>query len=1257
VAQGESAGADLRRVAEENQRTDVVEGESLEGDGRGFTEFFATVTEGANPTYQPVAPYKPAIPLTPRVQAFKETRSQYRGNFDDHIATSIPGFDEVQSIVGQAIVDTFDGENASVLDVGTSEGALIKAISQSSGGRISTLGIDPNPAMEKSFSSLPQAEGASFSLSAFGSAQEAGQTAWVEDDGTEIPFFDPNGQRFDVVHEAMVFQFISNARNAQVSRVKELMKPSGIAIFEQKFGDIATRFDAAEDQKDFEWKSEFYTNEQIEAKRRAVLQRGGDDVEGMNNLMVAHWEMEEVLRNNFDNVVQFWESGNFRGYAASDDRALLESFVGNMQSTDSRFARQEMPREVASNGEEPLFSRRSNDPDLEEAKDRAGLGGRRQPVAEFVQNLQAISNAKARDFTREVGHAIAQGAFDRFHGIKRVEQETLGNLPAEQSAYVASRLSTGIASTMRAILHYGAPEWRDGVISRKDDTLGLLEILEPVRGDIDTFLGWMVGRRASRLYEEGRENLFEPRHFEALIRAGENSPRFSEFEGVSERLDAFKKAILDVAEGAGLIDPEARAAWDMSDYIPFYRLTDGGTSAAPRRRQGLSGQSSGIRTLRGGEGQLNDPLENLIMNFTHLMDASMKNRAILQLTENLEGSEGILEEVGPDFKQERIPMEQVRRRIIDHGGDPSLVPKEAMEGLAKMYAMKPPADDDVIRVMRKGKAQYYRVLDPMLLKSLTAMHDEGLNFIGMGAMRFTKRLLTRGVTADPAFMARNYIRDMMHAWTINRDKYRLGIDSLRGAANTIREKGGTIDMMFAGGTFLGGYVNATDPNEVARATRQALRQSGYNAASTNEFLSTIVDSPLKLWEKYTRLNDAIENSSREGTYQAALKAGKSRAQAVFEAKDLMDYSMRGSNSVYQFFTDVVPFLNARAQGNYRLGRGAAMNPMQIFTRGSMIMLGTLALLYDNQDDERYQQLPEWDKDTYWHIFPPGPIGDVVPHIRIPKPFEIGVLFATIPERIAQNAMDNEGSDKTYERMLWALTQTFSFNPIPQAFFPAFEVETNEDRFRGAPIENLSDRGKRPEARFSPSTSETMRTIGQFTGETVGISPKQLEHLWRGYTGSLGMYALDASDIAYRALTDAPPEPKRRVDQMPVVRAFFRSEPALSTQMQTEFYELYSRARQDYRTIRAYEKDGDIDKAIALQKKSQRYLDALPDMRRIANDLSDIRGEINEIYNSREMTGAEKRKAIDELILLRNEITRSQVPELKEFIEEDDLTEK
>jgi hypothetical protein len=128
--------------------------------------------------------------------------------------------------VGDALIKTFGQRGAEMLDIGTSEGALIKAIAEGSKGNIRSVGIDPNKLMADTFYTKPQAKGASFSLAAFGSAQDAGKEAWREDDGTIIYTFDPAGRTFDV-HEAMVFQFISNARNAQVARVKELMKPDG----------------------------------------------------------------------------------------------------------------------------------------------------------------------------------------------------------------------------------------------------------------------------------------------------------------------------------------------------------------------------------------------------------------------------------------------------------------------------------------------------------------------------------------------------------------------------------------------------------------------------------------------------------------------------------------------------------------------------------------------------------------------------------------------------------------------------------------------------------------------------------------------------------------------------------------------------------------------------------------------------------------------------------------------------------------------
>ena len=64
------------------------------------------------------------------------------------------------------------------------------------------------------------------------------------------------------------------------------------------------------------------------------------------------------------------------------------------------------------------------------------------------------------------------------------------------------------------------------------------------------------------------------------------------------------------------------------------------------------------------------------------------------------------------------------------------------------------------------------------------------------------------------------------------------------------------------------------------------------------------------WQSYRTLGDKVENANRLSTYKAALAAGKSKRQAAFEAKDLMDYSLRGNFAAAQWFTDVVPFLNA-----------------------------------------------------------------------------------------------------------------------------------------------------------------------------------------------------------------------------------------------------------------------------------------------------------------------------------------------------------
>jgi len=360
---------DIRRDREVGKRPYV---ETSQGDGRGFTGFFSNISLGfkGKPNAKP---YEPTLNVEP-IADFVREYNNHRGNFDDHIATSIPGFREVQTIVGNAIAKTY--KSADMLDIGASEGALIKAITKMSDGKVRTVALDPNFAMAKHFNDGEKVEGAVYDTSAFGTKDDEGQLAWTEDNelvdrdkqvtenpfaGEEVRWFKPD-RKFDVIHEAMVFQFISGNRAGQIARAKELMKPDGVLIIEEKFVVgyklSPEQFRANEAKKD-SYKEQYFTKAEIEAKAKAVgvaekaaFKADQDKKEqaatGMNDLMVAPGAIEDVLSSKFDHVAQFWDSGNFKGYIASDSPEAVERLINNMLPTDSEFANVKTPRTVKS---------------------------------------------------------------------------------------------------------------------------------------------------------------------------------------------------------------------------------------------------------------------------------------------------------------------------------------------------------------------------------------------------------------------------------------------------------------------------------------------------------------------------------------------------------------------------------------------------------------------------------------------------------------------------------------------------------------------------------------------------------------------------------------------------------------------------------------------------------------------------------------------------------------------------------------------
>lgn len=950
----------------------------------------------------------------------------------------------------------------------------------------------------------------------------------------------------------------------------------------------------------------------------------GEDVGVQAEEVIAHLaELEQsAWRRGWDQVVA-WVTKALRtvgfvpgGITAAETRVLIEGLGKKMKRGGPDNGGPDGGHKFSQESEQPakkggLKMSQANTA-ADKAMEKLNLGPKPDIIDKTKANLEKL---------RKVDRGVVESWVDRF--IKKANTEVLdalapikyaedaaGITDAADSGYVAARMATGAASTMQATMLYGLPEWKDGVIQRKAGTGekdALLGIFSDLGADLHNWLGWMAGHRAELLMEQGRENLLSEQDIAALKGLGKGKE--AKFKEAKARWNRLNAATLDLAQEAGLFTKEARAEFESEWYIPFFRETEDGDVIAPFKPKGIANQNAGIKKLKGGEANTNDLLENIFTSTSKLIDASMKNMAAQKTVWNL--------------------------------ADTGLIEVVAKPNMMDWRALK--NGKDLITVKLEGEDYMIRVEDPDLYRAMTFFDRQPFGtMINMASK--AKRLLTAGVTASPEFMLRNFLRDSLSSWAISKDGFKPVIDSIKGVKKTLAMDGSTIDVMFSGASFLGGYVNGNDPGAMADTVRKSLRRKGMTPEQIARYEKTIIRNAAHAkgvvadaWEKYSRYGEAFENANREAVYAAAIKAGKSHAQAAFESKDLMDFSMMGAARFIQGASLVLPFFNARLQGLGKLSRELRDNPREIAKRAGMITAMSLGLLAANWDDERYEELPDWDKDANWHFF----VGDQ--HFRIPKPFEIGVMFGTIPERMVRAMGDKDTGAQFGKAVARAIGDTFALNPTPQIVKPLVEAAFNYDTFRGGPIDSPQDLAVKAEARYNEQTSLLMRELGELSG----FSPKQLEHLVIGYTGTIGGYVMATADGLIRA--SRPGESASwRADEIPLVKAVYRGTgPAKSTQHMEEFYRMLSEVNQLKRTVDQYRSEGLDDKANELLEEQGGILKSRRSLSRTQQQVRVVRNKIELIQRDRTMNAEEKRKRIDELLARRNDLVYQAVNKNRE----------
>ncbi len=854
----------------------------------------------------------------------------------------------------------------------------------------------------------------------------------------------------------------------------------------------------------------------------------------------------------------------------------------------------------------------------------AKIGRPQESLSTRVQNVW-------RDLKTNAANEIQAGLFDHFYGLKLLDAETeqtLGvKLPTEEKSYIATRMSTGLPDIMETVLLHGVPVWKEGAVTVGTRDKGLLKILEPLGKDLDLFFDYRVGVRADRLMQEGRENYFTKEDIANLKKlAPKDEKGKALWRKVWREYSDYNRKILDFAQASGVINAESRQIWEKDDHIPFYRITEDEGVKGPRGKKGIASQRSGIRTLTGGESRIGDPMGNAILNFTHLIDASIKNRAADLAMQKAEAL-GSATKAGNQFEMHKVQAGQMAtrlRKILEQDG--VSLPKltaEQRTTLASVFFPVAPKGNKVVHVLRDGKPVYYEVGDPLLLRALTAINQQPIGGKLMRLARWFKRVLTQSVTVDPAFMAANIMRDTISTWVVTDGKFIPVVDSAKGAVKAWREDSDFIELQAAGGTFSAGYLYGHDPEATAKNIKRIVAAHGIDE-------NTILNSPKRLWNFWKKVGAAGENAARVAKFSNVRKSGGTLLEAAYEAKDVMDFSMRGDWRAVQFLTQVVPFLGARIQGLHKLGRGFADNPKGFTIKGGAIMAASLLLYLYNRDDDRYKQLEEWDKDNYYHIW----LGDE--HFRLPKPFEVGAIFGTLPERFTERFLDEHGNNKLLmERIRFMLTQTLAVD-FPQMVGPVIEQWANKSAFTGRPIVGQSLERLAPKEQRYPWTSETASEIGK----ALNFSPLRVQHLIQGYFGTLGMYALGASDVVTRRMTDYPELPTQRMNDMPVLRRFWRGEDeAPRTKYATAMYDVFREIDELTATVNYYRRTGDAKKAqelLSQERDKAKYKQYLNEVQSRTQEIDRV---VKQVYASRTMSPDAKRDRLDALTNQKNKILR------------------
>ena len=889
-------------------------------------------------------------------------------------------------------------------------------------------------------------------------------------------------------------------------------------------------------------------------------------------------------------------------------------------------------------------------------------------------------------------------------GLSEQDEKNQNFLSASSSAWAAMRMARRGTAVTAYSLSKGVPTYRDGYTSVKnipEDALqtnidgttevsriagtdtGLIPIIEPLRkgNRFEAFHLYAIARRAARLIREGRERLLTQDQIAQYLAMGNSRAEIAQIMDVSEaevdtllagRDIKFNDDFSDIFQDyqvwngyfveflvdTGVLTREKADIWkESADYIPFYRQLD------PSYKD-TAGESPMFEGLMASAPP--PELKGKGMIWSIIAKDAQGNETMLPTTFN-QSEKNVAEAYAQKYKDETGMDVSVVRKGMPIGGFLDTLTENALSAvqtgmmnvgiqrtMRNLVLADPqttvrtkPGTPGSVTFHVKGEPITLYVGDRALYSSLNnyltnQRINPFVNFLGMPA-RFLREMITR----SPDFMAANMLRDSLSAWvTSGRDTKAL-IGTIGGFSQALR--GSTSADALAAAGLMTGFDFGGDPTKMTDFINKELLKYKYPSAA-----GRFARNPLKaLWDATGTASRASDAATRIAVYERVLEETGDEAQAIFEAQEVINFSARGQSALIQNLAVVVPFLNARIQGLdvlYRssMGRkGFAARPesdivkRRFMFRAMLVAMSSAAYWAMVHDDEEYiNQNPEI-KDNYWIIpsaWIPGYDG---PPLRFPIPFEVGFLFKTIPERVMALYFGKDVPRDIAQTLRRGLVNTFEFNPIPQAVMPPLEAIANYSFFTGREIEGQYLKGLEPGYRYNSRTS----ALAMELGELLNYSPVKIDHMIRGYGGTLGTVVIDTVDQVMRETAASLGErPSKQLSEYPFVKRFLAKPDARG--LVTQFYELRTAVNQAVKTSDMLEKgELTLEESVEFSDKRARLLAIEDDVKEISGVLSSLRDERKRVMQS-DISPEEKREEIDRITAMELMAVES-IPELRQ----------